>query len=67
MMGQMEPMLAPDERLDVRRCRSARRVGALAGEVLSGTEVGLPLVEAHRRRAAAGQRRARSPRASRST
>ena len=36
----------PDERLDVRRCRSARPSARSRGDTLSGTEVGLPLVQA---------------------
>ena len=46
MMGQMEPMLAQMSGCDVRRSRSGRPSGRWPARRVSGTEVGLPLVQA---------------------
>ena len=46
MMGQMEPMLARMS-ASMFGAQVGQAVGALAGDLLSGTEVGLPLVEGH--------------------
>ena len=46
MMGQMEPMLARMS-ASMFGAQVGQAVGALAGDLLSGTEVGLPLVGGH--------------------